>query len=43
MPGIWFSDAPDRDHFTYTFDNLAGVMQGFIDKLELRRFGYPCF
>ena len=38
LPGFGFSDAPSHDKFDYTFDNLAHVMQGFIDALSLKRF-----
>jgi len=43
MPGFGFSDAPDRDHYDYTFDNLANTMQGFIDNLGLKRFALYIF
>ena len=35
MPGFGFSDAPPRENYKYTFDNIANTMQGFIDELEL--------
>jgi len=31
LPGFGFSDFPARDKYSYTFDNLATTMQGFID------------
>ncbi len=43
LPGFGFSDAPPRADFDYTFDNLANAMQGFIDKLELKRFAIYIF
>ncbi|WP_345988398.1 alpha/beta hydrolase [Chryseobacterium sp. Chry.R1] len=43
LPGFGFSDAPGSDHFSYTFDNLARIMQGFIDRLELKRFALYIF
>lgn len=43
MPGFGFSDAPDHDKFTYTFDNLTKTMQGFIDRLALKRFAIYVF
>ena len=43
LPGFGFSDAPDSSQFNYTFDNLAKVMQGFIDVLELKRFALYVF
>jgi len=43
MPGFGFSDAPDREHYSYTFDNIAGTMQGFIDEMGLKRFALYIF
>ena len=43
MPGFGFSDVPTREDFTYTFDNIATVMQGFIDELALKRFAIYVF
>ncbi len=38
MPGFGFSDAPPRENYQYTFDNIAYTMQGFIDELGLKSF-----
>lgn len=43
LPGFGFSDAPPRDQFKYTFDNLAKTMQQFIDGLKLKRFAVYVF
>lgn len=43
LPGFGFSDAPPADQFAYTFDHLAEIMQGFIDKLALKRFALYVF
>jgi pimeloyl-ACP methyl ester carboxylesterase len=43
MPGFGFSDAPAREDYAYTFDNIAGTMQGFIDELALKRFAIYIF
>ena len=43
LPGFGYSDAPDNKTFTYTFDNLAGTMQAFIDQLGLKRFAIYIF
>ncbi len=43
LPGFGYSDAPSYETFKYTFDNLAGVMQGFIDQLGLKRFAIYVF
>lgn len=41
-PGFGYSDAPTSatvgGTFTYTFDRLADVVEGFVEKLALRRF-----
>ncbi len=37
-PGFGNSAQPDMDEFEYTFDNLANVMEGFVDKLGLQRY-----
>ncbi len=37
-PGFGQSDAPSPDSFTYTFDRLAEVMNGFAEALKLRRY-----
>ncbi len=43
LPGFGYSDAPDRNKFEYTFDNMGKVMQGFIDALGLKRFAIYVF
>jgi len=43
MPGFGLSDLPPRDKYTYTFDNLAKTIQGFIDALGLKRFAIYVF
>lgn len=43
LPGFGYSDAPDRTNFAYTFDNLANVMQSFIEELDLKRFAIYVF
>jgi len=43
LPGFGFSDFPARDKYSYTFDNLATTMQGFIDTLGLKRFALYIF
>lgn len=37
-PGFGHSAAPAPDEFAYTFDNLATVMMGLVDRLALDRF-----
>jgi pimeloyl-ACP methyl ester carboxylesterase len=37
-PGFGFSDAPPPEHFTYTFDHLADVIEGFTEALGLKRY-----
>lgn len=43
LPGFGFSDAPDHQSFSYTFDNLAATIQGFIDQLGMKRFAIYVF
>ena len=43
LPGFGFSDAPERAAFKYTFDNLAGVIERFVDVLGLRRYAIYVF
>jgi pimeloyl-ACP methyl ester carboxylesterase len=37
-PGFGHSSMPGRDRFTYTFDNLAKVVDEFTEKVGLRRY-----
>jgi pimeloyl-ACP methyl ester carboxylesterase len=37
-PGFGHSSMPAHDKFTYTFDNLADVVEKFTEKLELKRY-----
>jgi pimeloyl-ACP methyl ester carboxylesterase len=37
-PGFGHSDAPDSQHFAYTFDHLANVVDQFTQSLNLRRY-----
>jgi len=37
-PGFGHSDAPPREDFAYTFDNIAAAVQGFTDALRLDRY-----
>jgi pimeloyl-ACP methyl ester carboxylesterase len=43
LPGFGFSDAPDHTQFSYTFDHLAAIMQGFIEQLHLEKFALYVF
>ncbi|AZI26384.1 alpha/beta hydrolase [Pedobacter sp. G11] len=43
LPGFGFSDSPAHEKFDYTFDNLAKTVQGFIDKLGIKRFAVYIF
>jgi pimeloyl-ACP methyl ester carboxylesterase len=38
LPGFGNTVAPPRGSFSYTFDNLAEVVAGFVDALGLARF-----
>jgi pimeloyl-ACP methyl ester carboxylesterase len=43
LPGFGFSDAPDREHFRYTFENLAKVIDRFTQTLALERYAIYVF
>src|ERR1700744_1864087 len=43
LPGFGYTDKPDHQTFTYTFDNLAAHIQGFINQLGLERFAIYVF
>jgi pimeloyl-ACP methyl ester carboxylesterase len=43
LPGFGYSDAPDHRSFEYTFDNLAAMVQVFIDTIELKKFSIYVF
>ena len=43
LPGFGFTDKPDHQSFTYTFDNLTAHIQGLIDQLGLKRFAVYVF
>jgi pimeloyl-ACP methyl ester carboxylesterase len=38
-PGFGYSAAPPHREFSYTFDQLAGVIEKFTDKLGLEKYG----
>src|SRR5262249_3245594 len=43
LPGFGQSDMPPREKFTYTFDNIAGVIDRFTEVLGLGRFAIYVF
>ena len=43
LPGFGFSDAPDRQRFRYTFENLAKVIDGFVQSIGLKRHAIYVF
>lgn len=43
LPGFGFSDAPDIDSFTYSFDNLAKRIDGFTEAVRLTRYAIYAF
>jgi pimeloyl-ACP methyl ester carboxylesterase len=43
LPGFGFSDAPDADSFTYSFDNLAERIDLFTDTVGLKRYAIYVF
>lgn len=43
LPGFGFSDAPNRKTFSYTFDHLAKVIDGFLQAIGLDRYAIYVF
>ena len=43
LPGFGFTDAPDRTRFTYSFDRLADVIEGFTEAIGLDRYALYVF
>ena len=43
LPGFGNTKAPSRGEFDYTFDNLARVIDGFIEALGLHRYALYVF
>jgi pimeloyl-ACP methyl ester carboxylesterase len=43
LPGFGQTKAPPRGTFDYTFDNLASVIDGFTQALELKRYAIYIF
>jgi pimeloyl-ACP methyl ester carboxylesterase len=43
LPAFGQSDMPARNVFTYTFDNIANVIDRFVDVIGLRRFAIYVF
>ncbi len=43
LPGFGQSDMPSRDKFTYSFDNIAGVIERFTEVIHLERFAVYVF
>jgi pimeloyl-ACP methyl ester carboxylesterase len=43
LPGFGFSDAPPREQYRYTFDNLASTIDAFTETLKLNRYALQVF
>jgi len=43
LPGFGFTEAPSRDLFCYCFETLTQVLERFVDKIGLERFGLMVF
>jgi pimeloyl-ACP methyl ester carboxylesterase len=43
LPGFGQTDMPDRSRFTYTFDNIAKVIERFTEVIGLSRFAIYVF
>jgi pimeloyl-ACP methyl ester carboxylesterase len=43
LPGFGFSDAPPREQYKYTFDNLARTINAFTETLRLEHYAIQVF
>ncbi len=43
LPGFGLSDMPERDRFTYSFDNIASVIDRFTEVIGFNRFAIYVF
>jgi pimeloyl-ACP methyl ester carboxylesterase len=43
LPGFGNTKAPARGSFDYSFDNLANVMEGFVEAMQLRKYAIYIF
>jgi pimeloyl-ACP methyl ester carboxylesterase len=43
LPGFGYSEAPARSTFSYTFDNLATAIDGFVQTIGLSRYAIYVF
>jgi pimeloyl-ACP methyl ester carboxylesterase len=43
LPGFGFSDAPNRKHFSYTFENLSKVIDNFTQAIGIHHFAIYVF
>lgn len=43
LPGFGFTEAPDRNHYKYTFENLARTIGEFVETIGLQQFAIYVF
>ncbi|RYF28638.1 MAG: alpha/beta hydrolase [Comamonadaceae bacterium] len=43
LPGFGFTEAPERGHYAYTFDQLAKTIEQFTEQLQLDRYAMQVF
>ncbi len=43
LPGFGLTKSPPRGQFTYSFDNLANVVNGFVEAIGLKRYAIYIF
>ena len=43
LPGFGFTEAPDRKHYKYTFENLARTIGEFVETIGLQQFAIYVF
>jgi pimeloyl-ACP methyl ester carboxylesterase len=43
LPGFGFTEVSEKTRFTYTFDNLARVIESFTDAVGMERYAIYVF
>ena len=43
LPGFGFTEVPEKRHYKYTFDALAGTILAFTDALQLKHYALYAF
>jgi len=43
LPAFGFSAVPDKEEFDYTFENFALIIEGFLEKLKIKKTSFYLF